>query len=81
VALRDAPTHPSPNAGWPEAALAGALRVSLGGPIPYPRGLEERAWLGEGFPSPSPEDFPRALRLVRLAALWALAAALLVLAV
>ncbi|WP_168720135.1 adenosylcobinamide-phosphate synthase CbiB [Thermosulfurimonas marina] len=78
VALRDAPAHPSPNAGWPEAALAGALGISLGGPIPYPRGWEERAWLGEGLRAPRLEDYSCALRLTRLAALWALATALLV---
>jgi adenosylcobinamide-phosphate synthase len=32
VALRDAPSHRSPNAGWPEAAAAGALNLALGGP-------------------------------------------------
>ncbi|RUM89603.1 MAG: cobalamin biosynthesis protein [Thermodesulfatator sp.] len=77
VALRDAPAHSSPNAGWPEAALAGALKISLGGPIPYPQGLKKWPWFGEGFRTPTPEDFPRALRLVRVAALEALGIALL----
>jgi adenosylcobinamide-phosphate synthase len=36
TALRDARTHASPNAGWPEAAMAAALDVALGGPRAYP---------------------------------------------
>ncbi|MFK7792924.1 MAG: adenosylcobinamide-phosphate synthase CbiB [Devosiaceae bacterium] len=36
VILRDAPTHASPNAGWPEAAYACALGIALGGPRIYP---------------------------------------------
>lgn len=35
AARRDAPTHRSPNAGWPEAAMAGALGLALGGPRRY----------------------------------------------
>ncbi len=34
-AWRDAPAHRSPNGGWPEAALAGALGVRLGGDVSY----------------------------------------------
>ena len=36
TALRDAGIHRSPNAGWPEAAMAGALGLALGGPRAYP---------------------------------------------
>jgi adenosylcobinamide-phosphate synthase len=35
VAMRDAGLHRSPNAGWPEAAMAGACRIALGGPRRY----------------------------------------------
>lgn len=35
TALRDAGLHRSPNAGWPEAAMAGALGVALAGPRSY----------------------------------------------
>ena len=34
-ALADAGKHASPNAGWPEAAMAGALGLALGGPRAY----------------------------------------------
>lgn len=46
VMRRDARQHASPNAGWPEAAMAGALGIALGGPRNYPGGVHEAAWLG-----------------------------------
>jgi adenosylcobinamide-phosphate synthase len=66
VMLRDAPRHASPNAGWPEAAMAGALGVALGGPAVYDGVAVERARFGEG-PPPHPVDLARGLRLYRRA--------------
>lgn len=60
----DAPGHPSPNAGVPEASAAGALGVRLGGATEYEGGVEERAVLGRG-PSPSVADVRRAVTLTR----------------
>ncbi|RED51220.1 adenosylcobinamide-phosphate synthase CbiB [Aestuariispira insulae] len=40
--------HASPNAGWPEGAMAGALDFALGGPRKYPGGISEAAWIGSG---------------------------------
>ncbi|WP_151526655.1 CobD/CbiB family cobalamin biosynthesis protein [Serinicoccus kebangsaanensis] len=60
---RDAPAHPSPNAGVAEAAVAGVLGVGLGGPLRYAGRREERPRLGEG-PRPTPDDIARARRLV-----------------
>lgn len=45
VALRDAGLHRSPNAGWPEAAFAGALGIALGGPRAYASETVQQAWL------------------------------------
>ena len=45
---RDAKNHRSPNAGWPEAAMAGALGVALAGPRLYASGPVEDAWMNEG---------------------------------
>jgi len=74
--LRDAPAHASPNAGWPEAAMAGALGVSLGGPASYDGVPTARPRFGNG-PAPTARDLRRGLRLyVRACALlWAAIAA------
>jgi len=72
--LRDAPAHPSPNAGVAEAAFAAALGVTLGGINVYPYGIEERPRLGDG-PPPGVADIRRAVRLSSDVT-WALTAAL-----
>lgn len=68
---RDAPGHPSPNAGPVEAAFAGALGIRLGGVNVYGDRIEDRQVLGDGRP-PGQHDLTRARRLagrVRLGAL------------
>jgi adenosylcobinamide-phosphate synthase len=62
--LRDAPRHRSPNAGWPEAAMAGALGIAIGGPRSYAGHRVEAARMNEGArPTLAPTDIRRALRL------------------
>jgi adenosylcobinamide-phosphate synthase len=79
TAVDDGPRHPSPNAGWCEAAFAGALGVRLGGTLSYAGRVEHRPALGTG-PPPEPADIARAIRLSRAitAASTPLAAALAV---
>ena len=60
--LRDAGKHASPNAGWPEAAMAGALGVRLGGPASYDGVVHARPVFGDG-PAPGVTDLKRGLRL------------------
>lgn len=60
--LRDAPGHASPNAGWPEAAMAGALACQLGGPAAYDGVTCERPRFGSGH-APGIADLRRGLRL------------------
>jgi adenosylcobinamide-phosphate synthase len=73
---RDASRHRSPNAGWPEAAMAGALGLRLAGPRIYGETRVEDGWMGDGRADAGAEDIRRALRLYRrsCALLWALAA-------
>jgi adenosylcobinamide-phosphate synthase len=66
---RDAHHHRSPNAGWPEAAMAGALGIRLSGPRIYDGHLSEEPWLNGAAPDPSAADLNRALALYRRAML------------
>jgi len=59
---RDGHKHPSPNAGPVEAAFAGALGRTLGGPVSYVGRREDRPLLGDG-PAPGVADLARANRL------------------
>jgi adenosylcobinamide-phosphate synthase len=72
---RDAPGHPSPNAGPVEAAFAGSLGVRLGGTNLYGDRTEVRAVLGDGRPALG-SDIERARRLARRVQVGALAGAL-----
>ncbi|MBI1682940.1 adenosylcobinamide-phosphate synthase CbiB [Caulobacter hibisci] len=75
VMRRDARKHASPNAGWPEAAMAGALGVRLGGPARYDGETTDRPSFGDGR-APDLTDLRRGLRIYRRACalLWLLAA-------
>ncbi|MEI6557681.1 MAG: adenosylcobinamide-phosphate synthase CbiB [Rhodospirillaceae bacterium] len=72
AAWRDAPSHRSPNAGWPEAAMAGALGLSLAGPRVYGGVVVEDAWMGDGRPAATADDIDAALALHHRAWLIAL---------
>ncbi len=64
---RDASRHRSPNAGWPEAAMAGALGLRLGGPRIYGDVPVEDAFMGDGRADATVADIRRALGLYRIA--------------
>lgn len=66
---RDARRHKSPNAGWPEAAMAGALGLRLNGPKVYGDSRVDDAWMGDGRAEVNAYDIDRALRLYRRAVL------------
>lgn len=77
IMWRDAGKHLSPNAGWPEAAMAGALNIRLGGGAAYDGEWIDRALLGKG-PRPKEQDLGRALTIYRRACLllWFIAGGL-----
>ncbi|MEX0809908.1 MAG: adenosylcobinamide-phosphate synthase CbiB [Dongiaceae bacterium] len=61
---RDAHRHRSPNAGWPEAAMAGALGLALNGPRSYGGTIVDDVFMGEGGrQKATANDIRRALRL------------------
>lgn len=69
IMLRDARKHRSPNAGWPEGAMAGALGLALAGPRRYAEGVVADPWVGEGTARAAPADITRALTLYKHACL------------
>ncbi|AQA00791.1 cobalamin biosynthesis protein CobD [Sphingopyxis sp. QXT-31] len=75
IMARDAHKHASPNAGWPEAAMAGALGLRLAGPVAYDGVMHDKPWIGEGGPAATPFDIRHALRiyLIACALLWLIA--------
>jgi adenosylcobinamide-phosphate synthase len=66
---RDARRHRSPNAGWPEAAMAGALGVRLSGPRLYHGSATDEPWLNEGARDPLAADIVEGLTVYRRAML------------
>jgi adenosylcobinamide-phosphate synthase len=64
---RDARLHRSPNAGWPEAAMAGALGLRLAGPRVYGGVLVDDHWMGDGRAEATAQDIDRALMIYRTA--------------
>jgi adenosylcobinamide-phosphate synthase len=71
---RDGHAHASPNAGYPEAAVAGALGVQLGGPSRYFGKLVEKSTLGDTRQPLRPEHITQSFQLLDRASLFALVA-------
>jgi adenosylcobinamide-phosphate synthase len=73
IGWRDGRKHPSPNAAWAEAAMAGALGVQLGGPATYQGMPSEKARLGDPDAPLTVETVRQAIRLMLVTAWLALA--------
>ncbi len=67
--LRDARKHRSPNAGWCEAAMAGALGLALAGPRRYSNKVIQDAWMGDGTARARVDDIEKALYMYVVALL------------
>ena len=68
VMLDDARKHRSPNAGWPEAAMAGALGIALAGPRRYGERVVDDPYLNDaGRHEAGPGDIGRALKILKVA--------------
>ncbi|WP_308461789.1 adenosylcobinamide-phosphate synthase CbiB [Sphingomonas folli] len=78
VLWRDSRRHASPNAGWTEAAMAGALGVRLAGPVAYDGTVADKPWIGDGRAALDARDIRRALAVYRRGCLllWCLAGAI-----
>ncbi len=79
-AWQDASKHKSPNAGWPEAAMAGALGLKFGGPRAYADGMVDLPWMGDGRDVITRADIAAGLALYDKA-LWIMLVVLVVLAI
>ena len=64
ILCRDAGRSSSPNAGWPEAALAGALGVRLSGPSTYFGRLVDKPFIGDPAKPITESQYPQAIRLL-----------------
>jgi adenosylcobinamide-phosphate synthase len=64
ICRRDGRRHASPNAGWPEAAVSGALGLRLGGPNIYHGELVEKPWIGDGVWEPETADILKTIHLL-----------------
>lgn len=75
ILRRDARRHASPNAGWTEAAMAGALGLRLAGPIAYDGVTRLKPWIGDGRTDAGAADVGRALVVYNRACLmlWMIA--------
>lgn len=72
IGWRDRYQHSSPNCAWPEATVAGALGIRLGGPNTYFGERVEKPWIGDEQRDIALEDIPRTIQLMMLASLLAL---------
>ncbi|BET97856.1 adenosylcobinamide-phosphate synthase CbiB [Xenorhabdus taiwanensis] len=72
IGWRDRYQHSSPNSGWPEATVAGALGIRLGGPNIYFNQLVKKPWIGDARREVTPDDIPQSVQMMRVASMMAL---------
>lgn len=62
--IRDGMKNPSPNSGYPESAMAGALNIRLGGPSSYGGRIVEKPYIGDPLEEIRPEHILTAVKLM-----------------
>ncbi|EMH4148209.1 cobalamin biosynthesis protein [Providencia stuartii] len=73
IGLRDHASHSSPNSGWSEATVAGALGVRLGGPNTYFGQLIDKPWIGDNTRDINADDIVSTIKLMWVASSTTLA--------
>lgn len=73
IGFRDRRNHSSPNCAWPEATVAGALGIRLGGPNNYFGQRVDKPWIGDARREIDVDDIPRTVQLMWVASTLALA--------
>ena len=69
IVKRDGQKHPSPNSGIPEAAIAGALRIRLGGPSGYNSITSNKPFIGDPIKNVSFDDISNTTKIVMVSAI------------
>ncbi|MFQ5685541.1 MAG: adenosylcobinamide-phosphate synthase CbiB [Candidatus Scalindua sp.] len=69
IVKRDGQKHPSPNSGIPEAAIAGALKISLGGPSVYDGIPSDKPFIGDPINNIDVDDISNTTRIVMVSAI------------
>lgn len=72
ILLRDRWNNSSPNSGYPEAAMAGALGIQLGGPASYFGEKVDKKYIGDDIEEPNMEDIPKSCMLMTIVSVLAL---------
>ena len=79
IIKRDGRKHPSPNSGIPEAAIAGALRIRLGGPSTYKGVVSNKPFIGGQTNEIVTDNIKRTIRIVFMAAIMSVACGITIL--
>ncbi|MDR4497011.1 MAG: adenosylcobinamide-phosphate synthase CbiB [Candidatus Scalindua sp.] len=67
MVIRDGQKHPSPNSGIPEAAVAGALGIRLGGPSTYKGVVSDKQFIGDAWKKVIPDNIKHSIKIVFVA--------------
>ena len=79
IIKRDGRKHPSPNSGIPEAAIAGALRIRLGGPSTYKGVVSDKPFIGGQTNEIVTDNIKHTIRIVFVAAVMSVACGITIL--